>query len=185
MRAARTGCCRPSCVVRAESRKSLFGASTCLRSWSPGGCCGRNTAATKTYPILESVVRSQLSRSKADSATMPATRATAAGHRDRFVPDAADGARAAAALHAAAETAIDLARRPGRLARCKNRRSWTLGVPERVSSINRIFAHADTSTGWSPNRQVSNPAWGWTAQRNFQQMPVRWRWRRSPMRKPV
>jgi hypothetical protein len=40
------------------------------------------------------------------------------------------------------------------------------------------------STCWSPNRNTSSPAWGWTAQKNVQQMPVRRRWRRSPMRKP-
>ena len=115
----------------------------------------------------------------------------------RFVPDAADGARAAAALDAAAETAIDLAGGARRLAATERRAHvlvastlqeqtiMELGVPARVSSINRIFAHADTSTGWSPNRHVSNLTWGWTAQRNFQQMPVRWRRRRLPMRKPV
>src|SRR5262245_62047699 len=40
---------------------------------------------------------------------LPSARAAAAGRRDRVVHDAADGARAAAALGAAAEAAIDLA----------------------------------------------------------------------------
>src|SRR5262249_35222995 len=46
--------------------------------------------------------------SKADLVALPTARAAAAGRRDRVVHDAADGARAAAALGAAAETAIDL-----------------------------------------------------------------------------
>src|SRR5215467_4240629 len=47
--------------------------------------------------------------SKADLVALPSARAAAAGRRDRVVHDAADGARAAAALGAAAEAAIDLA----------------------------------------------------------------------------
>src|SRR5262249_24366079 len=46
--------------------------------------------------------------SKADLVALPSARAAAAGRRDRVVHDAPDGARAAAALGAAAETAIDL-----------------------------------------------------------------------------
>src|SRR6516162_9212844 len=46
--------------------------------------------------------------SKADLVARPAARAAAAGRRDRVVHDAADGARATAALGAAAEAAIDL-----------------------------------------------------------------------------
>src|SRR5262249_22941042 len=43
-----------------------------------------------------------------DLVALPTARATAAGRRDRVVHDAANGAPAAAALRAAAETAIDL-----------------------------------------------------------------------------
>src|SRR6516162_4682432 len=43
-----------------------------------------------------------------DLVALRAARATAAGRRDRVVHDAADGARATAALRAAAEAAIDL-----------------------------------------------------------------------------
>src|SRR5215468_1083302 len=53
--------------------------------------------------------------SKADLVALPSARAAAAGRRDRVVHDAPDGARAAAALGAAAEAAIDLTGRPRRL----------------------------------------------------------------------
>src|SRR5437868_7435712 len=77
----------------------------------------RCSSADRRSPLIERKRR----LSKADSAAVPVARATAAGHRDRFVPDAADGARAAAALDAAAETAIDLAGGARRLAATERR----------------------------------------------------------------
>src|SRR2546429_9163185 len=53
--------------------------------------------------------------SKADLVALQTARAAAAGRRDRIVHDAADGARATAALGAAAEAAIDLPGRSWRL----------------------------------------------------------------------
>src|SRR5262245_63280882 len=50
-----------------------------------------------------------------DLVALRSARAAAAGRRDGVVHDAADGARAAAALGAAAEAAIDLTGRPRRL----------------------------------------------------------------------
>src|SRR5207244_2287003 len=50
-----------------------------------------------------------------DLVALPAARAAATGRRDRIVHDAADGARATAALGAAAEADIDLPGRSWRL----------------------------------------------------------------------
>jgi len=60
----------------------------------------------------------------------------------------------------------------------------TLARPGGNATDSRIFAQTETSTRWTHNT-VSNPTQDWTAQRNFRQMPVRRRWRRSLVRESV
>src|SRR5215831_17708953 len=75
-----------------------------------------------------------------DLVALPTAPATAAGRRDRVVHDAPDGARATAALGAAAEAAIDLPSRPRRL----------LGADHRAYVVvAQHVARTDDHGGWA------------------------------------
>src|SRR5262249_32810768 len=52
------------------------------------------------------------------------------------------------------------------------RPSSDTAAPSATYVISQVLALAATSTGWSPSRHRSSPAWGWTGQGSFRSTPV-------------